>query len=475
MANFTNSNLISLKQISPNHTSRNNQTIDGILLTSIGGNLSIGGIANTCSDLERGFATNYAIDSDGKIALLVEEKSAAKCVPDKYRKINQKCVSISVANIYSKQPFTISQQAYNSLSALLADICIRNRFVNLRWQNNKEKGLQSASDGSFSSQNLVIQGWYSKTSSESPGDYLISKLYDLCNEVNRRIAWNDISIPDVKKDIAKTDLVEIEINNSASSNYYGSGLPSLSDMKNSKTVTNSVGSIPSSTTTTQSNQITTSSLSTTSSSNSSGSTGVNVNTYKNISNNVAPTSKLELNTVSPYLITVSRKTKSIADIDFKGLGVSGCIVEAGYLYTDTGLKQKTFRNPYVYDIVEYCIKNNIPYGYYVPCGAIDEKQAKEEIYWLSYIVRKYPTQIGVWLELTRDNSKIVNDSLITTYQMELIKLGLAGQIGLYLDKTKLKKISWSKFCDDWLLWYVDHTGDLADLTKATNKSFFEVR
>ena len=195
-------------------------------------------------------------------------------------------------------------------------------------------------------------------------------------------------------------------------------------------------------------------------------TNINISTTSPLSN----TNYLYMN---PYVVTLMR----YSNIDFSALvdtRIDGGIIEAGYLFDNLGNRVKNFRNPNVYNQVEGFKNLNKSYGYYMPCRAKSVRDAKDEIYELSFIVRKYPPIIGVWLKLELTNSIDVNDNLLEVYKNQLYRLGLYGKIGLYVDYNALSKITWAKFCNEFALWIISHIDNLSNLDKISDNSFYKI-
>ena len=128
--------------------------------------------------------------------------------------------------------------------------------------------------------------------------------------------------------------------------------------------------------------------------------------------------------LTPYIVTLNRSSQNPDYEKLKELGVVGACLESGYLYDSVHKKQDNFFNPNLRSQVEELDKNKIPYGLYSIVRAKSEEEAKEEMYWLSFCVRKFPPKLGVWLQLRLSNSKDANDKIIETYKKELVRIGL---------------------------------------------------
>lgn len=185
--------------------------------------------------------------------------------------------------------------------------------------------------------------------------------------------------------------------------------------------------------------------------------------------------EIDYTKISPYILTLDRN--STTKLDYQNLKTShrviGVILEAGYLYTSSH-KEVTFRNPLLYEQIPPIENAELPYGYYMIGRARTLSEVENELYWLSFIINKYPPKLGVWLKLDLDKKrKSHNNSIIATYEEGLIKLGLKGKIGLMLRREQLKLFSWSSYQDSWYLWLIEHIKDTKELDSLIDPKFFD--
>lgn len=137
--------------------------ITEICIHYMAGNLSI----ETCGQIwqtpGRNGSSTYGIGSDGRIACYVDENDIAWC--NSNWDSNVRSASIETAN-FSPNDSRVTDEALNSLIELIADIVKRNGMGKL------VKG-----------QNLTWHKMYTDTS--CPGDYLLSKLDYIVEQVNK--------------------------------------------------------------------------------------------------------------------------------------------------------------------------------------------------------------------------------------------------------------------------------------------------
>lgn len=196
MATFTNSSLVSMTKISPYKNAPRNHAIDTITIHCAVGQLSVESLANCFQDKNRQVSCNYCIGTDGRIALIVEEKDRSWCSSS--RENDHRAITIECASD-AKAPYAINDQVYKSLVKLVADICQRNNIKELRWQGNK------ALIGQVDKQNITLHRWFAPT--ECPGDYIVGKIPTIVKDVN------DILNPKVNADKPVPFMVRVTTDN----------------------------------------------------------------------------------------------------------------------------------------------------------------------------------------------------------------------------------------------------------------------
>lgn len=86
-----------------------------------------------------------------------------------------RCVTIEIACDKNK-PYKMTDKVIDNLVALMADICKRNGIPKLLWKADKSLV------GKWEEQNVLVHRWFANTS--CPGDWLYSRLGEICNRVN---------------------------------------------------------------------------------------------------------------------------------------------------------------------------------------------------------------------------------------------------------------------------------------------------
>lgn len=132
---FTNSPLVVYKKISPNRTSPRKHAIDTITIHCMACNASVESCGKGFALRSRNASSNYAIDSNGRIGMYVEEKDRSWCSSSSAN--DHRAVTIEVANDGGAPEWHISDKAYDALINLCTDICRRNGIKELKWRADK--------------------------------------------------------------------------------------------------------------------------------------------------------------------------------------------------------------------------------------------------------------------------------------------------------------------------------------------------
>ena len=174
---YTNSPLITVRNISPNKTIVRKHTIDTITIHCAAGHITAENLGVWFSKKTTHASANYGVDDQGRIGLYVEEKDASWA---SYSSSNDnRAVTIEVA-CDPKPPYAVTPAAYESLIELVTDICQRNGINKLLWHNDK------CLIGKVDQQNMTLHKWFISTA--CPGDWLIEHHPDIVNKVNKALS-----------------------------------------------------------------------------------------------------------------------------------------------------------------------------------------------------------------------------------------------------------------------------------------------
>lgn len=166
-----NSPLTEYVLLSPNATFPREEPITKITVHHMAGDLTLEELGQAFLQRDRRASANYAIDSEGHVALYVEESDRAWTSSSADN--DHRAVTIEVANDEIGGDWHVSDEAFETLVALCTDICRRSGMEALTYTGD--------ADGS-----LTIHKMFHDT--DCPGPYLESRMDDLANQVNLRLA-----------------------------------------------------------------------------------------------------------------------------------------------------------------------------------------------------------------------------------------------------------------------------------------------
>lgn len=189
---MSNSSLVNYTKISPNKTSPRNHKIDTITIHCVVGQLSVETMGSIFLRKSKKSSCNYAIGSDGRIGMYVEEKDRSWCssnAANDHRAITIECASDTT------HPYAINDKVYKSLIKLCTDICKRNGIKELKWKGDKSL------IGKVKQQNMTVHRWFANKS--CPGDYIYNRLGQIAEEVNNNLNPKKKTIEEVAKEVIK--------------------------------------------------------------------------------------------------------------------------------------------------------------------------------------------------------------------------------------------------------------------------------
>ena len=175
---MSNSPLVVHTNLSPNNSGRRTRAIDRITPHCVVGQVTAESLGGWFARSSTAASSNYGVDKDGRVGMYVEEKNRSWCSSSNAN--DQRAVTIEVAS-GSKEPYEITAKAYESLIALMADICKRNGKTKLLWFADKEKTL--AYQPAANEMVITVHRWFASKS--CPGTYIYSRLGEITAAVNK--------------------------------------------------------------------------------------------------------------------------------------------------------------------------------------------------------------------------------------------------------------------------------------------------
>lgn len=168
---MSNSSLVNMTMLSPNHSGRRNKPITKIAIHHTAGAISAATIGNIFKPTSRQASCNYGIGNDNRIVLCVDEANRSWCTSSSW--CDNRAVTIEVSNSANGGNWPVSDKVLATLIDLVTDICKRNGIKNCTYTGGTDGVLQK-------------HEWYANTN--CPGPYLGSKFSYIASEVNKRLA-----------------------------------------------------------------------------------------------------------------------------------------------------------------------------------------------------------------------------------------------------------------------------------------------
>ena len=193
---YTNSSLVTYKNLSPHKTSPRGHKIDTISIHCIVGQWTARQGCDYFATTNRKCSANYVVGKDGSIGLSVEEKNRSFCSSNKAN--DHRAITIEVASD-TTHPYVVTDKALNALIELIADICKRNKIKELKWKSDKSL------IGQVDKQNMTVHRWFANKS--CPGDYLYNKHSYIAEQVNKKLGVAPLSPKKSLDDWAKEVIV----------------------------------------------------------------------------------------------------------------------------------------------------------------------------------------------------------------------------------------------------------------------------
>ena len=185
---MSNSSLVSYKKLSPNNSGKRTHSIDRITPHCVVGQLSVEALGGLFAKSSYQASCNYAIGSDGRVALIVDESQRSWCSSSNANE--QRAVTIECASDKTS-PYAFNTTVYNKLVELCADICRRNGKTKLIWISDKSRAL--AYEPKTGEMLLTVHRWFASKS--CPGDWMMARMGDLASKVTAKLSGSSGSTP----------------------------------------------------------------------------------------------------------------------------------------------------------------------------------------------------------------------------------------------------------------------------------------
>lgn len=200
---MSNSSLISGTILSP-HKSTRADVISKIAIHCMAGSMSAESCGNFFAKSSTKASSHYGIGSDGTVFMYVNESDRAWCTGGTKKfggktgsQIDQMAVTIEVANPEAKEPWHVSDIAYEKLLDLVEDIARRNGLTEVTYKEDGSGTLQA-------------HRWYAAKA--CPGDYLMERFPEIARIVTERLSgWEGCdSVVATRRELPFTVKVTVE-------------------------------------------------------------------------------------------------------------------------------------------------------------------------------------------------------------------------------------------------------------------------
>lgn len=178
---MSNSSLVKYTKLSPNNSGKRTHSIDRITPHCVVGQLSVESLGSMFAQSSKEASCNYAIGSDGRVALIVDEGQRSWCSSSNAN--DQRAVTIECASDKTS-PYAFNDTVYAKLIELCVDICKRNGKTKLLWISDKDKAL--AYEPKSGEMLLTVHRWFANKS--CPGDWLMQRMGSLASKVTEQLS-----------------------------------------------------------------------------------------------------------------------------------------------------------------------------------------------------------------------------------------------------------------------------------------------
>ena len=185
---YTNSPLVDYTKLSPNHSGQRTHSIDRITPHCVVGQCSVETLGSIFTPTSKQASCNYGIGSDGRVALIVEEKNRSWCSSSNAN--DQRAITIECASD-NTEPYAFKDVVYQKLITLCVDICKRNGKTKLIWLGDKDKTLNyTPASGEMV---LTVHRWFANKS--CPGSWMYARMGDLAAKVTAALGGSTPAVP----------------------------------------------------------------------------------------------------------------------------------------------------------------------------------------------------------------------------------------------------------------------------------------
>ena len=177
---MSNSSLVEVTNLSPNHSGKRTHAVDTITPHCFVGQVTAERGLEVFLPKTKGASCNYVIGTDGKLGLGVDEDNRSWCSSSESN--DQRAITIECASD-TAHPYAMTDAVYGKLVALCVDICKRYGKTKLIWIADKDKAL--AYEPKSDEMKITVHRWFKNKA--CPGDWLFNRLGELAETVTSQL------------------------------------------------------------------------------------------------------------------------------------------------------------------------------------------------------------------------------------------------------------------------------------------------
>lgn len=184
-------------------------------------------------------------------------------------------------------------------------------------------------------------------------------------------------------------------------------------------------------------------------------------------------STIAVGNIKPYMITVTPGTLGVNYQRMRTFGVVGTMFWAGSRFDGRHSVRATYMNSSLKNQVAEANHDEMPYALYATVRANTEQEAKDECYWLYFVISKYPPKLGLWLELDLSGTPQSRQKVIDVYYKNILKWGLKDKCGFYATRDQLMRLGYKEYLDRFSVWLISPMDDLSSLDSLLTPAIFK--
>lgn len=184
-------------------------------------------------------------------------------------------------------------------------------------------------------------------------------------------------------------------------------------------------------------------------------------------------SSIAVGAISPLMAIIEPEAKNVNYLALRDIGCVGVLMYAGALFDKNHKLDKPYKSKTLKEQMEDVLYTGMLFGLRAVSRAKSLQEAKQEIYWLYFVIAKYPPKLGIWLEPDLHTDPDTAQKIVELYYSYFVRWGLIDKSGLFCTESQAKLIGWRDFVGRMTLWLNEPRGDWNYLDQLLTPSFFK--